>query len=94
MGIDLQNRRGELAERWRCGWRTFLIWSPFLGLILASVWIQEYSKNLDADSRSKWFYWVPWWLALIYLAGVGVIALIRPTRGIHDKLAGVYLLPR
>jgi eukaryotic-like serine/threonine-protein kinase len=94
MGIDLVNRRGRHAEGWRCAWRTLLIWAPFFALIMASVWLQDATKGLGPEGRPWWIYWIPWWLALIYLAGVGVIALLRPQRGLHDRLAGIYLIPR
>ena len=94
MGIELQNRRGQPAEWWRCGWRSILIWAPFFGLILASVWIQDITKNWGPDGRPMWLYWIPWWLALIYLAGIGVVALLRPQRGLQDRMAGIYLVPR
>lgn len=94
MGIELQNRRGKPAEPWRCGLRSLLIWAPFFGLILASVWIQDMTKNWGPEGRPMWLYWIPWWLALIYLAGIGVVALLRPQRGLQDRMAGIYLVPR
>lgn len=92
VGIDLQNARGQAAGPFRCGLRTLLVWLPFFALILASVWIQDASKS--QQSGPLWIYWIPWWLALIYLAASAVYALIYPQRGLHDRLAGVYLMPR
>lgn len=94
MGIDLQSARGKRAGPFRCGWRTALVWLPFFGLILASVWIQELTQGPDNAAGASWVFWTPWWLALIYLAVCGVCALIWPQRGLHDRLSGVYLVPR
>lgn len=92
VGVDLQTARGQPAGPFRCGWRAFLVWSPFFALILASLWIQDASKT--QLSGPLWVYWIPWWLALIYLAACGVYTLLFPQRGLHDRLAGVYLMPK
>lgn len=92
MGIELQDYHGRRAGPFRCGWRTALLWLPFFFLVLASVGIQDASRS--RGTGSVWVYWIPWWLALIYLAGCGVSALVRPRRGFHDRLSAVYLMPR
>ncbi|MBL8825042.1 MAG: protein kinase [Planctomycetia bacterium] len=94
MGIDLQNSVGNRASMLQCGWRSILIWLPFFALILASVWIQDASQGSEPASGAWWIYWIPWWLALIYLAACAVCTLIWPQRGLYDRLAGVYLVPR
>lgn len=95
MGIDLLHANGKRAGPLRCGWRTILLWLPFFGLIFASIWIQDASRQSSAGAAgAPWMYWIPWWLALIYLAGCAVCALIWPQRGYHDRLSGVHLVPR
>jgi hypothetical protein len=94
MGIDLQNQAGNKAGMFQCGLRSFLIWLPFFALIIASVWIQDTFQDKDRESAAWWIYWIPWWLALIYLVAGAVYTLIWPQRSIYDRLAGVYLVPR
>jgi hypothetical protein len=94
MGIDLQRRNGQRAGPLRCGWRTFIVWAPFFALVMISVWIQDATKNWGNASGPLWVYWIPWWLALIYLAGSAMSSLIWPKRSWYDRLARVYLVPR
>lgn len=94
MGIDLQNHAGKRAGMFQCGWRSFLIWLPFFALIIASVWIQDATLDKEHESAVWWIYWIPWWLALIYLAAGAVYTLIWPQRSVYDRLAGVFLVPR
>lgn len=93
MGIDLQQSFGQRAGPLRCGWRSMIIWLPFFTLILLSVWVQDAGIVWHQQS-TLWIYWIPWWLALIYLAACGLFTLIWPQRGLHDRLSGVYLMPR
>jgi len=93
MGIDLQQSQGKRAGPFRCGWRTMLVWTPFFALILISVWLQN-ATNAGGHQTGPWLYWIPWWLALIYLAAAGLFTLIWPRRGLQDRLSGVYLMPR
>jgi len=94
MGIDLQNRKGRPAGPWRCGVRSLLVWLPFFVLLMFSVVMQDLHRGLDWNSKHGWLYWILWWLAVIYLAACGLWALIQPQRGPHDRIAGVYLLPK
>jgi hypothetical protein len=38
-GISLCNRDGSPASRWRCAWRSLLMWLPVLALLLLSFWL-------------------------------------------------------
>lgn len=89
MGIDLRTRKGRLAGPLRCAWRTLLLWVPFFSLLLLSIYIEE-SNRLNRP----WVQWSLWWLAVIYLAGCALCGLIWPKRGLHDRLSGVYAVPR
>jgi hypothetical protein len=89
MGIDLRTRKGRLAGPLRCAWRTLLLWVPFFTLLLLSIYIEE-SNRLNRP----WVQWSLWWLAVIYLAGCALCGLIWPKRGLHDRLSGVYAVPR
>jgi hypothetical protein len=93
MGIDLQQAQGQRAGPLRCGWRSTIVWLPFFALILVSVWVQDAGKTWEQQS-GLWVYWIPWWLALIYLAACALFTLIWPRRGLQDRLSGVFLMPR
>ncbi|MFT3880467.1 MAG: hypothetical protein QM703_12495 [Gemmatales bacterium] len=93
MGIDLQQSQGKRAGPLRCGWRSLLVWLPFFSLILFSVWVQA-ATTAKGQHTGLWVYWIPWWLGLIYLAACAMCTLIWPSRGLHDRLSGVYLMPR
>ncbi|HQR07053.1 MAG TPA: protein kinase [Gemmatales bacterium] len=93
MGIDLQQSQGKRAGPLRCGWRSLLVWLPFFTLILFSVWVQAATTS-RGHQTGLWVYWIPWWLGLIYLAACAMCTLIWPKRGLHDRLSGVYLMPR
>jgi hypothetical protein len=94
MGIDLQTRRGQPAGPLRCGYRSFLVWLPFFSLLFFSVVMQDYFRGKEQSAAYLWLHWTPWWLAVIYLAGCALSALVHPQRGSHDRLAGVYLMPK
>jgi serine/threonine protein kinase len=89
MGFDLRTKRGSIAGPLRCAWRTFLLWLPFFSLLLLSIYVQEPNRW-----NEPWIQWGLWWLAIIYLAGCGLCALLWPKRGLHDRWSGIYLMPR
>jgi hypothetical protein len=86
-GVTLVTARGRRAERWRCALRELVVWSPVVGLLLLSLFVQ---------------YQFPTWVALrglvvlaallllpLYLA----VALRYPTCPPHDRLVGTVLVP-
>ena len=42
---------------------------------------------------APWLYFGAWGVATLLLPLYAVLALIDPTRGIHDRIAGTYLMP-
>jgi uncharacterized RDD family membrane protein YckC len=97
-GLALVRRDGRPAARWQCGWRALLVWGPVAALVVLAV-------GLDA---SYWLAWRPgmvpgperaWasaarYAALGLLALYAVLAVAWPRRGLHDRLAGTYVVPR
>ncbi len=98
MGIRLVGGRGQPAPRWRCGWRALLVWTPLTGLLLLSMQLETaYWAHWFEDPSQIWMLWgasVCWWGAFALLLGYAVLALWFPARGLHDRLAGTYLVPR
>jgi hypothetical protein len=60
-----------------------------VGVLLGlSVWLRGYHPDLE-----RWA-WASWGAALAVLFGFTAVALRSPARGLHDRLAGTYLVPR
>jgi hypothetical protein len=97
MGIRLVSWNGQPAARWRCAWRTLLVWTPLTALLALSVLLETtyWHRWLQQDSQ-PWMLWassVCWWFAIVLLIGYGVLTLWFPARGLHDRLSGTYLVP-
>lgn len=85
-GIAVATRTGE-ATRVRALWRTVIAWSPAILAIVAVVMITR------SGTRS-----VPWMIVeglslALFLVGAGYAAR-HPERGLQDRLAGTWLVPR
>jgi uncharacterized RDD family membrane protein YckC len=96
-GIALVRADGRPAARWQCAWRQLLVWAPVIGLFVLSTWAEtSYWSRWSEPGAAwlPWFSWAVWWLAMALLAGFVGLALWRPARSLHDRLAGVYLVPR
>jgi hypothetical protein len=97
-GIALVRGDGQPASRWQCAWRAILVWAPLTGLLLLSFWLEErYWAQWQPGSSPRWLYSLAsevWYAALLLLASYVLLALRRPARTLHDRLSGVYLVPR
>ena len=85
-GMALVRADGRPAERWRCGWRALIVWTPFAALLTAACW-----TRMGSHPSASWSLWI---LALTLLATYPVLALAFPSRSIHDRLAGTWLVPK
>jgi eukaryotic-like serine/threonine-protein kinase len=81
-GVTYVRRDGARASRLRLLWRAILTWGPALGLFMVSV----------AGMVHKWT-WQPW-LAVAALAVLAVVCAVLPARGLQDRLAGTWPVPR
>jgi hypothetical protein len=88
MGLALVTASGHGALRVQCAWRALLVWAPigFLGCVTA--WLEAYHPQLVPWS------WACWGAALLVLLCYVAAALRWPARGLHDRLAGTYHVPR
>jgi hypothetical protein len=97
-GIALVRGDGRRASRLQCAWRAFLVWAPLTGLLMLSFWLEaRYWSLWRPDSSPRWLFSLAsavWYAALLLLAGYVLLALWRPARTLHDRLSGVYLVPR
>ena len=87
-GLGLVRWDGRKAPRWRCAWRSFLVWLPMVGLLVASVTIQAYYP------KPSWPHWVPFCVALGLLPCYALLAMIFRSCGPHDYLSGLRVVPR
>jgi hypothetical protein len=83
MGLELVTADGRPASRLRVLARTAITWSPVLLVPLVMRFVTRMLPDLDGQ---------PWWM-LGMIAGAIVIA-IWPTRGVQDRLAGTWVVPR
>jgi hypothetical protein len=81
-GVTYTRRDGVRASRLRLLWRAMLAWGPVFPVFIVSI--LGVVKHLD---------WQPWLaLALLGLLAAGSVAL--PVRGLQDRLAGTWPVPR
>jgi hypothetical protein len=98
LGLALVQSDGRPAARWRCAYRALLAWAPVTALLIASAWLElDYWTFRRGDVVVPWLLRLSWaagWSAWALLAVYVVLAIRSPGRGLHDRLAGTYLVPR
>jgi hypothetical protein len=86
-GIALRRADGRKASRWQCAYRTLLVWAPVTGLLCLANGVAGLYPGLP------WLYFGIWGLGVALLLVCAGLALWSPTQGLHDRLAGVHLVP-
>jgi eukaryotic-like serine/threonine-protein kinase len=86
-GLGLARWDGRKAARWRCAWRSFLVWVPPNALLIASVWVQ------GRIPTPAWSCWAIFDLAVALMPIYAASALISPSSGPHDQLSGLRVVP-
>jgi hypothetical protein len=86
-GIALVQNDGRGAGRLTHGWRSFLVWAPVTALLAGSRYIQE---TFPEATELAWGMWIG---GILLLLGYVALALIFPSRGPHDRLAGTVVVP-
>jgi len=81
-GVTYVSRDGARASRLRLLWRALVAWGPVLPLFMVAV--LAFAKQLT---------WQPW-LALALLGMLAVVSVALPQRGLQDRLAGTWPVPR
>jgi hypothetical protein len=87
-GIVLRRADGRKAARWQCLVRTLVIWVPVAGLYALACVMASLFPQWPA------IYFGLWSLATLLLPSYIVVALLYPTRSVHDWIAGTYLMPQ
>ena len=86
-GAALVNRRGQRASRLRALWRAAVTWAPVAAMAVAFKAGPEVTEMSGA-----WF--IPHVALLLVFAGGAAWAFGHPARGIQDRLAGTWIVPR
>jgi hypothetical protein len=98
LGLSLVRSDGRRAGRLRCAWRALLVWGPPAALLVAAVSLDTwYWWSAEANHpllRARWLSELFRWASLGLLLAYPVLAVCRPRRSLHDRLAGTYLVPR
>jgi hypothetical protein len=98
MGLALVRRDGRPAWRLQCAWRALCAWTPLVALATGSVWLDFAYWHAwptgAASPRLLTASSVAWWACLVLLPVYAALALAFPTRSLHDRLSGTYLVPR
>jgi hypothetical protein len=98
LGLSLVRRDGRPAARWQCGWRALLVWLPIAASITGSLYLLgRYWSTWRPEHSAPWLHQLGgalWWAGVgLMLLDVG-LALWRPSRTVHDWLAGTYVVPK
>jgi hypothetical protein len=97
--LTLVRADGWKAGRLRCGWRSLLVWTPFAGMLWLSMvldywyWSKLWNPS-DPYPMIPFLSWLTWWAGVAMLLLWLVLALRFAQRGLHDLLAGTYLVPK
>jgi hypothetical protein len=86
-GIVLRRADGRPAGRMQCAFRAALVWVPVAVPLCAAVAVAHFEPSLP------WLYFGLWGLGALLLLVEVVLALWLPTRSVHDRIAGTYLMP-
>ncbi|MEO5823162.1 MAG: protein kinase, partial [Vicinamibacteraceae bacterium] len=87
LGFELVTGDGRRATRWRVLARAAIAWSPILvGLLLSTA--------LGGLAVGLWGLMIGLGVALAIMLAGAIVAIARPSRGLQDRLAGTWIVPR
>ena len=82
-GVTFVRKDGRRALRMQLFWRAIVTWSPLAVAVVAFVLLYSRSGTLGAGLAS-----------VVVLAGPALVSLALPKRGLADRLAGTWPVPR
>ena len=106
-GFELVDVDGKLASRWRVLARNLIVWSPILMIAVAAK-LTETAEAVDTGlvivvGGGGWSSrivhqtdagYIVMFVGLILFFAGAIWALVDPSRGIQDRLAGTWIVPR
>jgi len=81
-GVTYLRKDGLRASRLRLFWRSLVVWSPLVPMFALSI-----------VAMAKHLGWQPW-LGLALLCLLAAVSVGLPERGLQDRLAGTWPVPR
>ncbi len=87
-GVTFVRRDGRRASRLRVFWRALVAWSPLWVAIFLGITIMSVRHEIAA------FNSVAVWMCYGACFGLAVLSLVLPERGMPDRLAGTWPVPR
>ena len=90
-GLELVRLDGRKPPRWRCAWRSLLVWTPPTALLILAAWARS------GRAAPDWSSWLPFGLAVALLPAYFAAACLpdAPVKGgPHDRLSGLRVVPR
>jgi hypothetical protein len=81
-GVTYVRKDGARASRLRLLWRAIVVWGPVFPVFGVTMF-----------ALAKHLTWQPW-LALALLGLLAAVSLALPRRGLQDRLAGTWPVPR
>ena len=90
LGIALVTRQGEEAGRGRVFLRAAIAWLPAIGAAVAGFYAFVQPIFDDQNASLLGLFWVA---GAVFVSGA-LYALVDTQRGIQDRIAGTYLVPR
>ncbi len=80
--VTYVRKDGARASRLRLLWRAIVVWAPAIAVFIVAV-----------VAMGKHLTWQPW-LALVLLGLLSAVSVLLPERGLQDRLAGTWPVPR
>ena len=85
-GMTFVRRDGAPASRLRVFWRALVAWSPLILLLMMQGPIQQLHNPIYEALGEI--------LLLVLFAGLAMLSVVLPNRGLPDRLAGTWPVPR
>lgn len=87
-GLALARWDSRPAERWRCAGRCLVVWVPVALPLAVAAWL-----GVQEPPRPS-LAWAFWGTALAIVVVAPLLALIWPSRSIHDRVTGTWVVPK
>jgi len=96
-GVVAVKRDGSRAGRLRVLWRAMVTWSPYvlglIGLVVISISGRVFADPDSAEGFTS-VMGIASGIAIGLFAALAIVSVLLPERGIQDRLAGTWLVPR